>query len=145
MPPTGSAPSYLNSCIQLVRALLSTKTGHQVGRWRSQWPTANLSVCKMSWMYAVVRPLSWHGFLPVGRAKLHRSSLRTPLRMGERHKFRNLLAPSELVWIMAKSSISFRRLDSQPEICLSLTLPSTGRSEMAISLQSSSKATLRTW
>ena len=84
-------------------------------------------------------------FLPVGRAKLHRNSLRTPLKMDARRKFRNLPAPSELVWMMANSSTNFKRLDSQPEICRSLTLPSTGRSEKEISSRSSSKAILITW
>ena len=59
----------------------------------------------------MVRPLSWHGFLPVGRAKLHLSSLRTPLRMGERRKFRNLLAPSELVWMHKLQAVRFSARD----------------------------------
>ena len=45
-----------------------------------------------------------YGSLPAGRVKLHLSSWRTPPRMGKRRKFRNLLAPSELVWMTAQSS-----------------------------------------
>ena len=92
-------------------------------------------------VYAAVRPPSLYGFPPAGRVKLHLSSWRTPLRMGKSRKFRNLRALSELVSMTAKSNINSRRSDFQPEICLSLILPLTRRSEMVASLQSSSKVT----
>ena len=83
-------------------------------------------------------PTSW-------ASKIAPEFLANPLKTGARRRYRNLLALSELVWMMMSNSTSCRRLDSQPETCLSLTLTSTGRSEMATSLRSSSKATPRTW